>query len=334
LDGVRAIAVLLVIYQHVVRPDTLNVGFVGVWIFFALSGFLLVQPFQDAATYQPSGLANYAMRRLLRILPMYYFTVIGVSWGLGLPHPVDGQWLAKHLTFAWSSGVLWTVKQELLFYVALPFLMWAARPLSSSGMGRTACFLGLAILYSHAAPMAVFSVSAWEPSIYIALYFNVFLFGMAAGCFIHTRAAKRIMRARAHWLIGNGLVGALLFFWYRILLGFSPSGLYLDATWIASFCAGAVLFGLLVSLVIFRHNLLGLLLRFPPLRALGIIGYSMYLLHYPLIAYLEPLGLTHGTRAFIGVVCITALLASITYAAIERPFMMLALKKWRRAQLA
>ncbi|MCF6277523.1 MAG: acyltransferase [Anaerolineales bacterium] len=78
LDGIRAIAFLLVFAVH---TDYLNFGWVGVQLFFVLSGFLITGILLDMKEYLPHKeyYKKFYGRRLLRIFPLYYFYLVGMT---------------------------------------------------------------------------------------------------------------------------------------------------------------------------------------------------------------------------------------------------------------
>ncbi|MFC4910367.1 acyltransferase family protein [Actinomadura gamaensis] len=154
LDGVRAIAALMVLLFHVaastgylLRPPTmplrlLSRGEIGVPIFFVLSGLLLYRPWAAAVlgVRRPPGAGRYLWRRVLRLMPAYW-VVMAVALGLysrdhlsdvpslvGLatlaygfdPHP----WWTDHLGPK-GLGQMWSLSVEASYYVALPVLAFA-----------------------------------------------------------------------------------------------------------------------------------------------------------------------------------------------------------------
>ncbi|MEV4257323.1 acyltransferase [Spirillospora sp. NPDC049652] len=161
LDGVRAIAALMVLLFHVAAstgyltgeptPLTrlLSRGEIGVPIFFVLSGLLLYRPWASAALglRRSPGTGGYLWRRLLRLMPAYW-VVMAVALGMysrdhlsdipslvGIgtltygydPHP----WWTDHLGPK-GLGQMWSLCVEASFYVALPLLAflldrWARR---------------------------------------------------------------------------------------------------------------------------------------------------------------------------------------------------------------
>src|SRR5512138_3827702 len=72
LDGLRAIAILMVFASH---TDLVEFGWVGVQLFFVLSGFLITGILLDMKESLPAGkyFAKFYGRRFLRIFPLYYF---------------------------------------------------------------------------------------------------------------------------------------------------------------------------------------------------------------------------------------------------------------------
>jgi len=160
IDGLRALAALLVLAFHVAGPTGVNqgptwmadytnqFGRLGVSIFFAISGFLLYRPFVSAHLEgRPApALGPYLRRRFLRIFPAYWLALIG--WALlGVPavrdaivdHLLLRISLLQGLTQAKGAGnwplalsgveVAWTLTIELTFYVVLPLFAWLVRRL-------------------------------------------------------------------------------------------------------------------------------------------------------------------------------------------------------------
>jgi peptidoglycan/LPS O-acetylase OafA/YrhL len=154
LDGVRGIAILLVMLGHSWQmpktslPDRVasffvSIGWSGVELFFVLSGFLITGILLDSKGRR-HYFRNFYVRRVLRIFPLYYallaFTFVAAAL---LPHLVgrnlgnaNGQQLwylfhlsnfsmAAHGNFAGEPlGVTWSLAVEEQFYVAWPFVVW------------------------------------------------------------------------------------------------------------------------------------------------------------------------------------------------------------------
>ena len=143
LDALRAIAALLVVFMHTVliapEPVAHNAGlhfvrshlWVGVDIFFALSGFLIAGPFLRALL-RGSALPNtagYAVRRFARIVPAYWVALTAAVLFVA-PRPIGWGSVISHYLFLhnWVPGqsrsdvyvVAWTLGIEALFYIVVP----------------------------------------------------------------------------------------------------------------------------------------------------------------------------------------------------------------------
>jgi peptidoglycan/LPS O-acetylase OafA/YrhL len=150
LDGMRGIAVLLVLWYHIWEiswqpapapwlewiPET---GFIGVHLFFFLSGFVITFPFVRAlAAGEPTPRwEHFYWRRLLKIVPSYLLC-IAVAYAIGYAATerqgaTPFQEIVAHLLFIhtwWTStygsinGVLWTLAVEVEFYCIYPALWY------------------------------------------------------------------------------------------------------------------------------------------------------------------------------------------------------------------
>jgi peptidoglycan/LPS O-acetylase OafA/YrhL len=155
LDCLRAIAVLLVLGEHLLRRNevlkigwavTTDLGFFGVLLFFVHTSLVLMQSMERSRLEGRALLKNFYTRRIFRIYPLCMFTVMvavalrldsGVHGGHGLsfgPWPGIGRITANLLlvqNFTLSKSivsVLWSLPYELQMYVMLPFLyMWGRR---------------------------------------------------------------------------------------------------------------------------------------------------------------------------------------------------------------
>jgi peptidoglycan/LPS O-acetylase OafA/YrhL len=141
LDGVRTLAVLLVALFH---QEVCPFGWIGVQIFFVLSGFLITRILVQARG-APFGvyLRNFYGRRSLRIFPLYFSVVallaVGVAAGLSLPGVREGLVYAATYTYNLFHATsqfkhsriishFWSLCAEEQFYLVWPFLLYFTRP--------------------------------------------------------------------------------------------------------------------------------------------------------------------------------------------------------------
>ena len=156
LDVLRAVAALGVLAAHAyalggrslplraeTAPDVvLLVGGSGVWLFFGLSGFVISKPFIDRLlTGRPlPRLVPYALRRSLRIFPLYWVALTVVILAAGAQstrlwqYPVHYALLHNLVPGREQAllSVAWTLTVEVLFYIAVPVCILAVRRWSSS----------------------------------------------------------------------------------------------------------------------------------------------------------------------------------------------------------
>jgi peptidoglycan/LPS O-acetylase OafA/YrhL len=131
LDGLRAFAILPVLYTHFWNDDSW-LGTAGVFLFFVLSGYLITGILLRSRT-KPSALQNFYLRRFLRIAPIYYVT-LGLAWLIHLPgirqtflwhffYLSNVLFTLKNSWSPWYTAHLWTLSVEEQFYLAWPFLI-------------------------------------------------------------------------------------------------------------------------------------------------------------------------------------------------------------------
>ena len=297
LDGLRALAALAVVAYHLRTVSGLSFGPLnpvvsgadtGVYVFFALSGYLLYKPFVRGHV----DLVGYGLKRAGRIVPGYLVALVGlvILTGTQLPlqHPLPFLTISSsyNLDLRGFLGNAWTLSAEILFYLTLPLIAAAAR-------GREAIVLGgLAIVSVCAATyhrIALTPENAWITGTF-PLVFYAFVPGMLLALLEAQYPAQlRRLRSWPYLAIGIGYIvlGALM----TIL----PVAL-------------ATGFGtVLVMGWLLNH-------RLPGSRALGFFGgasYAIYLWHKDaLIAFGPWLGLA-----------LTLVAASLSWVLVERPIL-------------
>ncbi len=296
IDGLRAIAVTAVILFHFGWP-ALSGGFVGVDVFFVISGFLITQLLSEPSTLSASKqLAQFYVRRARRILPALLTTsVIAAVAGLIIYLPADLARLGRYLVFVplllsnlanWQDGGYfatvgnyffplshyWSLAVEEQFYVVYPiaFLFLAGerrvRPVLAltliAGASIAICVLGG---FRHSAALFyLMPARAWE-----------LMFGAAAARYPVTWFNTRIL---AECVVIACLATILLAF--HLLdeaTGFPHPYVVLP-------CSAAALL-LFMSR---RHTTLATkVLSLPPLAFTGRISYSLYLWHVPILAFAQ-----------------------------------------------
>ncbi len=362
LDGVRGLALLIVMARHLLaRPhasdsayasrlvyNAIETGWIGVDLFFALSGFLITGILYDTLK-DPHFFRNFYARRILRIFPLYYgfFAVLlllavlqGYAWqGSRLvPDLLNVANLVKQppeFTAApWLFiGHLWSLNMEEQFYLVWPLLVWMLR--SRRRILWTAVGLcgGLAV-FRTAVQMTGFvhgvNVYTWTPT-----HLGGLLLGAALAMLI--RGPERAVVLR--WspaVMGVGVVAlGVVFLKYH---GFSPNNIWVST---GGYTVLAVTACGLIGWSLRRGSVCARMLEVPVMRTLGRYSYSMYLIH-PMLRepILEPAyrwiqRTTHSSGlAFVGsfvwVVAILMGLGALIFRFYEMPF--LRLKRFFHAQ--
>jgi peptidoglycan/LPS O-acetylase OafA/YrhL len=358
LDGVRGFAILLVLahnlnpFSETGRPlerwieyDS-NFGWVGVQLFFVLSGFLITGILLDTRG-APRYLRAFFARRVLRIFPLYYGVLIGgllVLPALGLaPHrlladPEHRVWLWIYLV-NWAEplgrGVtafphFWSLAVEEQFYFVWPFVVRHAAP------RRLLAITGALMIAAFAARIAVRVAGLGGEAAYMFTVCR--MDALAVGAAV---AALIRMPAAHAWLVrqrGGIAVGASALF----VVGLVTTGGY-ARTRLADQAHGytilALVFAALVLLVVLDHERgrgwLGAIFQHRILRSFGTYSYGIYLVHQfinqligvPLLDRLLPrgIGIKAGIVYMIAVTAVSYAIAFVSYHAYEKHF--LALKR-------
>ena len=352
LDLLRAIAILWVMYSHaqvfnLVSDDdpVASFGWMGVDLFFALSGFLIGgQLFRPITAGEPVRVGRFYVRRLFRTAPAYlvvlalYFTIPAFSERPGLAP------LWQYLTFTQNFfgdfqhrkafSHVWSLCVEEQFYLIAPIAV-----LLLARVGRWSFWLTIAALViagvalrsyiwihdlgplRHGGAPGAFT-NAWIDRIYFSTWTR--LDGLLAGLsFALVRATKprvwAALTARANGMLLAGLAGVGVAIW----LFRDQRGL------VASVIGYPILSFSMASLVVAGASASGLIGRrtVPGAALIAAMAYSLYLTHkeiYHLV--LVSIGPALAGRPMLGAfVYATAILAcgGLLYACVERPFLRL-----------
>jgi peptidoglycan/LPS O-acetylase OafA/YrhL len=323
LDGVRGFAVMIVMASHSEAFGMSGQGSLGVLLFFTLSGFVLTLPFaeQPERILRWSAVARFFANRALRIMPIFAVAVLYIRWFIG----EEWTWVTTNLTFAGGWTHLWSVAEEVRFYFLFPVVI-AALALVPSVL-RIPALLAM-ILIAWRSRLAHTIDTMINARVEFYLWF--FLAGVLA-CFLHSRLAKfaKIRVARLFVGIISLFILALVFvssdaaiatIW-RPIFPRLPGGLVLNG-WVQPGLWCALFVMLLVGVTAFSRTLASRWVQSWPMRHIGLLSYSLYLFHVPVLMLLEPHGI-EGALLFLSAFAITYFIAIISYLAVEKPFLML-----------
>ena len=328
IDGLRAFAVLPVILFHFkIFADTVTGGFVGVDIFFVISGYLITRiVFADVSSGTYSILRFYD-RRIRRIFPALIFLYLAcLVLALFLYFPseagtfsnsvIASTFFVSNIFFYYRSGYFerdsetnpllhtWSLSVEEQFYVLFPLVVFAIRNFHHRARVLVISAIALASFMS-----AVYTVYANPSAAFYLVQFRAW--ELAIGGLLAIGALPLISRrwiAEVIAISGFALIcGSFVFI--------SPTLPFPGLAALAP-CLGAA------AIIYSGENgqtLVGGLLSLSPLQFTGLISYSLYLVHWPAIVFFrlfhEPSRLEKSTLV---AACIA--LATLSLRFIERPF--------------
>jgi peptidoglycan/LPS O-acetylase OafA/YrhL len=360
LDGVRGLAILLVLVLHFtlyggMQPATglerafyrvAISGWVGVDLFFVLSGFLITGILYDAKG-GPGYFRSFYARRSLRIFPLYYLTLFVFFIVLPRLAPADPSldalaheagWYWAYLVnlrvalLRWSPvGLLehfWSLSVEEQFYLVWPWLVYALR--------RRPLMVFCCLSFGAALLVRLGLVQAGRPEAAYVLTparFDT----LAAGAFVALAARGPRDMARlqrwAPWAAAAAALGLVILIGWR-------GGLEAEvrAVQLVGYPLLALLSAAFLGLTLTRPptSLLRRALASRSLRFFGQYSYALYVIHHPLVLYLRAwgLGVSAWPRLFgsqlpaqLGFIVLgtllTVLAALLTWHVVEAPFLRL-----------
>jgi peptidoglycan/LPS O-acetylase OafA/YrhL len=342
IQGLRAIAVSLVLFFHL-WPNRLGGGFVGVDVFFVISGFLITSHLYARPPRTARDLAAFWSRRVRRLLPASLLVLAATAVATRLVAP-ETQWAATaHEVIAAALYVenwqlartsvdylaaenaaspvqhFWSLSVEEQFYLVWPVLMLLLVALSRRRRWRTGVVMGAGLAVVVAASLA-FSVTATvaEPaSAYFVTPTRIWELGVGALLAIAAAGAGPRLWAVPDWLralLAWAGLGAILVAGLR----------YTGATPFPGWQAALPVLGA-AAVIGARAGEGGVspvrLLALRPVQLLGDISYSVYLWHWPMVVLVPYVSGSHLGRLDKGaIIALTAVLAWLSKTYVEDRF--------------
>ena len=307
LDGLRALAVLPVIAFHFSYLKLVDGGYLGVDLFFVLSGFLITSLLlSEEARTGTVSLKDFYARRALRILPPLAACVL---LSLATVPSTTARGAAAAFFFAANmvdsrilGGLLhtWSIAVEEHFYFAWPLIFLALG-------ARRARFLGWVVLLVLAIRIAVLSM---KMDVYTPTYTRAD--SLAIGCYAALLMARKPPSMPA-WAAPAALAGIVACFLFVPWMNFAM--LSFGFTLFAMLCAVAI-----VALLVTR-GWANRVLSSVPLQYVGRRSYGLYLYHMPVFLALERFRVDEdpASMALVTVlrVAATFAVAEISYRTVE-----------------
>ncbi|QQR72041.1 MAG: acyltransferase [Holophagales bacterium] len=324
IDGMRALAITLVIAYHL-APRGLRGGFIGVDVFFVLSGYLITQIL--VADGEPGRFRRFYELRIRRLAPALVVvlatTLLAGRWLLLAgelrelaSHTLAATLFVANIAFWFGSGYfdsraiekpllhLWSLGIEEQFYLLWPVLLWWLVRRPRRVLPTTLCLA----LASFAATVAV---SASSPD--AAFYLPWFRFWelLAGACLAHLQPTAPVTRAAwrtelAAWVGGGLILGGAV--------AIDPAAPFPSWSALAPVVGTALLLRAAPGTWLGRR-----VLSHPLAVGLGMVSYPLYLWHWPLLSFQE-VATPQASLALRSAAMILALiLATATYRWVEMP---------------
>lgn len=339
IDGLRAIAVLLVVFYHIFGPIFPG-GFIGVDIFFVISGYLISSHIIAGLETDRLSLKEFYLRRIRRILPAFIFVLFIVNLvGFFVLIPQDLKllfesslsailstsnlyfWRAVSISYFHTDATIlpllhtWSLGIEEQFYLIWPItlflLFYGLRRLGIISQENRRVFLGY---------ITVFLVII---SFFLYYYFR-----------LHQNMVFYSPLTRAFELLSGA---GLAIYWNKlkppsILLSFLLSILGLLVILYAACClkqddypSSYILLPCIGALLLIysgntENTIINEILSFRIMTFLGLISYSLYLWHWPIVAYINYFGIVINTKIGLEIFFASICLSFLSWKYIEQPF--------------
>ncbi len=291
LDGLRGIAIISVLIHHQLTPFSLNGGFLGVDLFFVLSGFLITGLLSAEFSKTNSiSLKKFYMRRLLRLGPALALYLLGCllvtiyTQQISVTRQLKLIVLALvystnwRMAFQWDTAldptaIIWSLSIEEQFYLVWPIVLFVC--------------LALKIKRSHiAAALAVVIVAVLihrfvmlsEGAFFTRLYYgtDTRADALLTGCLFALLPGANLVLRGKRWLNIAGVLSAVCLIYLMITMGFTDRLLYQGGFTLVALLCGVLIFVSAYS----PPRILTVILSSLPLRWFGRISYGLYLWHW------------------------------------------------------
>jgi peptidoglycan/LPS O-acetylase OafA/YrhL len=330
LDGIRGIAVLAVMLVHMPIPFG-QWGYLGVDVFFTLSGFLITAVLlQEWVQTGSIDFGNFYARRALRLLPALSILLAASLLPMN-PLPLAGRMKAAAVALLYSAnwvrafdgdfqlaalGHTWSLSIEEQFYLLWPLaLIMLLRYVSSRG--RILSLLGLAAIASLTCRIALWMAGASPMRLYNGL--DTRADSLLAGCMLSVMLSFGILKPRYALKLPAMLAICILVLPGLLMIfrsQWSDPFMFLIGYALAACTSAAIIFVAVGP----NSGWLKTVLSFPPLVWIGKVSYGVYLWHYPVFKYFQNLGLPPAWK-FAGMLAFVFMIAALSYYGLEKPFL-------------
>ena len=335
IDGLRAIAVLSVVFYHaeftINNHEIFQGGFLGVDIFFVISGYLITSLIYKSFLINAFSLKDFYIRRIRRIVPMILVIILAcipVAYFFYLQSSLSDfiNSIFSTLTFSsnfyfFHSGLIyggpdallkpllhtWSLSVEEQFYILFPLFLFLIYKFTKKNILLIFCVICFLSFVS------TLYISKFYP-IYNFYFLNIRLWELLTGSIIsilefrHPNLKKKFYNKNINFLSFFLIIASIF--------------LLNDQISLPSYQTIPVIIG--TSLIIFFNNKEDILTNFLSLKIfvfIGLISYSLYLWHYPIFSFYEYIFFSKENDFYkVLIIFISVIISIITYYYIEKPF--------------
>ena len=343
LDGIRAIAVIMVLAYHL-KLALFKSGFLGVTVFFVLSGYLitgiLISEVEEEGTID---LKNFWLRRIRRLVPAVMSMAVVIIFVSAVVNRIiftkgckdflasvlgfNNWWqIFNKVSYFEAAGVpspfthCWSLAIETQFYLIYPLILLAVYKLAKSrGNGRAKrglLFAGVTLLLALIS--VILMIVLFDPQqdasrVYYGTDTRAFslLFGALLAILWEYRMVPRRLSASVNMVLGSVSFAVLLVM--TIAINGSSNFWYRGGQFV-----GTILTVLVIYTVSGRKTWLSRFLSHPVLKWIGDRSYSIYLWHYPIILLISK-GIKASWWITLIEIVLSVVLAELSYRFIETP---------------
>jgi peptidoglycan/LPS O-acetylase OafA/YrhL len=338
LDGLRGISILLVYIHHLYMPLAPG-GFLGVDIFFVLSGFLITSVLVEEWNRKGSiRLKDFYIRRALRLMPAVFLLILftgplalivdkrtatEIYQGIWLTLSYVSNWFYAFGYFSVNNplGITWSLAIEEQFYLTWPLLLSLALRFKLQRRW---------VLYILALIIAIITLHRRMLIVQGANVFRLFYGsdtradGLAIGCLVGLLASWNLLPHNKRFEICMKFLAAVGVIFFGSLVIY-PSWTKFVIYGYGSFTLVSLSVVLsLIVVILYPPKFALLVLKFTPLVWIGRISYGLYLWHWPVCWFIyQKNTLPASTEQLVAVVVLSLLLPSLSYHFVEKPFLRL-----------
>ena len=343
LDGIRAIAVIMVLAYHL-KLALFKSGFLGVTVFFVLSGYLitgiLISEVEEEGTID---LKNFWLRRIRRLVPAVMSMAVVIIFVSAVVNRIiftkgckdflasvlgfNNWWqIFNKVSYFEAAGVpspfthCWSLAIETQFYLIYPLILLGIYKLAKSrGEGRAKrglLFAGVTLLLALIS--VILMIVLFDPQqdasrVYYGTDTRAFslLFGALLAILWDYRMVPRRLSASVNMVLGSVSFAVLLVM--TIAINGSSNFWYRGGQFV-----GTILTVLVIYTVSGRKTWLSRFLSNPVLKWIGDRSYSIYLWHYPIILLISK-GIKASWWITLIEIVLSVVLAELSYRFIETP---------------